>query len=176
MSAVLAYLIFLRLVHIVAAVCWVGGSILYFVFLEPTAKATAPGSQQFMQHLMVRRRFPIYMTVTSQLTVLAGALLYWHNSGGLQLNWITTGTGLTFSLGAALGIVALGVGTFILSPSAKQLGAVGQAIQASGQGPTSAQLAEIGRLQGTMERFGRLDIVLVVGALLAMAAARYVVL
>ena len=36
------YVILLRIVHIFAGVFWVGGMVLFFAFLEPTAKATAP--------------------------------------------------------------------------------------------------------------------------------------
>ena len=43
------YLIVLRLVHIVASVCWAGGAFIFFLFVEPTAKALAPGGQQFVQ-------------------------------------------------------------------------------------------------------------------------------
>ena len=61
MNALLIYLIVLRIVHFVAGTCWVGGAVIYHLLLEPTAKATAPGSRQFMQYFMVRRHYPVYM-------------------------------------------------------------------------------------------------------------------
>jgi hypothetical protein len=74
----LIYLIVLRIVHFVGGTCWMGGAIIYHLFLELTAKATNPGSRQFMQYFIVRRRYPIYMTIASLSTILSGVLLLWH--------------------------------------------------------------------------------------------------
>ncbi len=41
-----------------------------------------------------KRLLPIYMDMISLLTVLAGAILFWNTSGGLQISWVKTGPGI----------------------------------------------------------------------------------
>jgi uncharacterized membrane protein len=173
MSAFLIYLILLRIIHIVAGVCWVGGAIMYTLFLEPAAKATAPGSGQFVQHLISRRHLPVYMSICSLLTVVAGGLLYWHSSGGFNLNWITSGPGSVYTIGSAVAIVVFFVGLFMIKPRAERLSGLGHEIGAAGGVPTPAQTAELQKLGREMTLIGRVDVALLAVALLSMATARY---
>jgi uncharacterized membrane protein len=173
MDADLMYLIGLRIIHIVGGTCWVGGAIIYHLFLEPTAKATAQEGRQFMQYFILRRRYPVYMTVSSLATNLSGALLLWRTSDGLSLNWLTSGPGLVFSLGSALAFVALGMGLFILSPTAKRLVGLGQAIQTAGGPPLPQQVSELHHLETKMSLVGWSEFVLMLMSLMAMTAARY---
>lgn len=173
MNVFLIYLIVLRIIHIVAGVCWVGGAIVYTLFLEPTAKATAPGSGQFMQYFMVRRRYPVFMAVSSLLTVLAGGLLYWHSSGGFNLNWITSGPGSVYTTGSVVAIVVYFIGLFMLKPRADRLGRLGHEIGTNGGAPTPAQAVELQKLSHEMSLLGRVDLALLAIALLAMSTARY---
>ncbi len=167
------YVILLRVVHIFAGVFWVGGGVMLFAFLEPTAKATAPASQKFMQYLMTRQRLNAFLALVSLLTVLAGALLYWRDSGGLQSSWITTPTGVGFTLGAALGISVFIIGFFGIKPNADRLAALGAQIEAAGAPPSAGQVAELGRISQAMSRLSRVDFYLLTLALLMMATARY---
>ncbi len=48
--------ILLRLVHIGSGVLWVGGSVLFFLFIEPTGSELGPDAEKFMQGLIVKRR------------------------------------------------------------------------------------------------------------------------
>ena len=173
MNAFLIYLIVLRIAHFVGGVCWVGGAIIYHLFLEPTAKATTPGSRQFMQYFIVRRRYPIYMTVSSLATILSGALLLWHSSSGLDVNWITSGPGMVLTFGSILGIIALGMGLFIIAPIAKRLMGLGQAIQTAGGPPLPEQMNELHNLETRMSRAGWTEFGVMLVSLLTMAVARY---
>lgn len=170
----ITYLIVLRIVHIVAGVLWVGGAVLFSLFIEPSVKATAPGGQQFMQYFMGRRRFSPFMNLVSGLTVIAGALLFWNKSGGLQWPWIQSGPGLVFTFGAVVGIAVYLLGLFMIRPRAGRMGVLGQAIGANGGVPTSAQAAEMQQLDHELAVIGRVDTVLLIVALVAMAIARYV--
>ncbi len=173
MDVFLIYLIVLRIAHFVGGTCWVGGAIIYHLFLEPTAKATNPGSRQFMHYFIVRRHYPIYMTVSSLATILSGALLLWHNSSGFDVNWVTSGPGVVLTLGSVLGIIALGMGLFILSPTAKRMMGLGQAIQAAGGPPLPEQMSEIHRLETKMSQVGWTEFAVMLVSLLTMAVARY---
>lgn len=166
-------LILLRLVHIVAGVLWVGGAVIHTFFIEPTAKATAPESQKFIQYFMNRRHYSQFMGITSMLTVAAGAVLFWQASGGLQWSWLTSGPGIVYSLGAVHGIAVFILGMVMIKPRAERLGALGAAIGAAGGVPTPGQVAELRKLDGEMTRLGWADFVLLAVALATMATARY---
>ncbi len=159
--------------HVISAVCWAGGSIIYSQFVEPSVKATSPESQKFLQYFMGRRKFSTFMSVVSALTVLAGGLLYWHDSLGLQSNWILSGAGIGFSVGALFGITVLIYGAIALGGPAARIGRIGQDIAAAGGPPSPDQLAELKKLDESMTRAGRLDFVLILLALALMATARY---
>ena len=166
-------ILFLRIVHIVAGVCWVGGAIIHTVFIEPSVKATAPDSGKFMQYLMGQRRFSLFMNVSSGLTVLAGALLYWRASGGFQWPWVQSGPGLVFTIGSVVGIAVYFLGLFMIKPRVDRLGALGQAIAAAGGPPSPAQVAELQKIDKEMSLIGRVDFAMLAIALLTMATARY---
>jgi len=167
------YLIVLRFVHVIASVCWAGGGFIFFLFVEPTAKSMAPMGMQFIQHMTVKRRFSIFMVVSSTLTVLSGALLVWQAASGQWLAWIKTGPGLGFALGSLVGVVVYCVGMFMVNPRALRLAQIGQEIQAAGGPPTPQQGAELQRLDKEMSTYSLIDFVLVALSLALMATARY---
>jgi uncharacterized membrane protein len=166
-------LIILRILHILAGVFWVGSAIFYFLFVEPLVKDLGPAGPRFMQGLIERKRYPLYMNVASALTVVAGALLYWNTSGGLQGAWFRTGAGLGFTIGAAIALVVYLIGFLMIRPRAERLGKLGKQIGQSGGPPTAEQAAELGLLSHQMRAIERVDVILLTLALLAMATARY---
>jgi uncharacterized membrane protein len=172
-SIYLIYLIVLRILHIFGGVFWVGGAIVHVAFIEPTARATAPEGHKFVQYLVGRGRFSLFMNVVSALTVLSGALLYWHASGGLQISWMKFGPGLGYTIGTVVAILVYFLGLLMIRPRADHLGGLGRQIGAAGGVPTSAQLAELHKVNHELTLIGRVDFVLLAVALLAMATARY---
>lgn len=167
------YLLVLRFVHIVASVCWAGGALIFFFFVEPTAKALAPMGSQFVQHMVTKRRYSIFMAMASTLTVLSGALLIWQIAGGRWLDYMSTGPGLGFVLGSVVGALVYLVGMFGVKPRADRMAKIGQEIQAAGGPPTPQQGAELHKLDKEMSTLGLIDIVLVAVSLTLMATARY---
>lgn len=167
------YLLVLRLVHIVASMCWAGGGFIFFLFVEPTAKALSPIGMQFVQHMTVKRRFNAFMAVSSILTVLSGALLFWQVTQGRLIDYMNTGPGLGFTLGSLVGIVVFFVGMFGVSPRATKLAKLGEAIQKAGGPPTPEQGAELQKLDKEMSTYSRIDFGLVAVSLALMGTARY---
>ena len=168
------YLIVLRVVHILAGVFWVGAAILFFFFIEPTANELGPAAGPFMQGMTVKRKMPIVFTAASGLTILAGVLLYWKVSGGFDLDWITSSTGITFTIGGLAAIVAFLGGFFLIKPRVDRMGAIGAAVQQSGGPPSEAQVAELAQIQHSLRRIGLTDLAFLTTAVIAMAIARYV--
>lgn len=136
-------LILLRLIHITAGVLWAGAAIAYFFFVEPAVKGLGPARPKFMQDLIDKLHYPLFMNTVSLLTILAGAALFWHASGGLQPAWITSGPGLGFTIGSITAIVVFGIGFFMIRPRAERLGALGRAIASAGGPPTIEQTVSL---------------------------------
>ncbi len=169
----LTYLLVLRFIHIIASVCWAGGGFIFFLFVEPTAKAMAPTGMQFVQYMVTKRRFSIFMVVSSTLTVLTGALLLWRYASGNWLGYMSTGPGLVFTLGSIAGVVVYFIGMFGVNPRAVKLSKLGQEIQVAGGPPTPEQGALLHKLDREMSALGLADFILVAVSLGLMASARY---
>ena len=167
------YLIVLRFAHVISSFCWAGGGFIFFLFIEPTAKALAPSGMQFVQHMINKRRYNIFMAVSSTLTVLSGGLLLWQLTSGQLSSYVKTGPGLGFALGSIAGIVVYFIGMFGIKPRAEQLGKIGAEIQTAGGPPTPKQTDEMHRLDREMSSLSRIDFWLVGLSLALMATARY---
>jgi uncharacterized membrane protein len=167
------YLIVLRVLHIAAGVFWVGAAALFFFFVEPTVKALGPTGGAFMGHLAQKKKMPAVILASAGLTVLAGILLYLRSSGGFDLDWITSSTGLTFTIGGLAGIAAFLIGLTVVKPAVDLLGALGGEVQASGGQPNEAQAAQLQAVDRKLTTVGRLNMGLLTLAVLAMATARY---
>ena len=163
----------LRIVHIGSGILWVGGAALFSLYIEPTLTSLGPDAEKFINELVEVRKAPIYFATTSTLAVLGGVLLYWRDSNGLQLSWITSPSGLGFTIGGlSAGAAWLG-GNVFTRPAVERVGAIGAEMKAAG-GPPSAEL--IGRLQAAQERLRRIGLItlaLLVVTVIGMASARY---
>lgn len=166
-------LLALRIAHIVAGASWVGGAFLMILIITKTAKAKGKAGEEFLDAAFVANRGARYFELIALTTVLAGAVLYWRASSGLQLAWITSPTGLGFTVGALAAIVSLVWGGSMVGPTTKRLSALGAEVVASGGVPSADQAATIARLQGRLDTFAKTDLVLLTVAVLAMATARY---
>lgn len=169
----LLYLIVLRLVHVLASVCWSGGVLIFFLFIEPTSHALGPAGMAFIQHMVEKRGYSIFMGITSILTVASGALLFWEDASGDWLAWMGTGPGLVFTLGSAVGLVVFSLGMFWVKPRAERAVALAGEIQAGGGVPSAAQGEELGRIGRELSSLGRIEFLLMALSLAAMAVARY---
>lgn len=167
------YLIVLRFIHVVASVCWAGGAFIFFLFVEPTAKAMAPTGMQFVQYMVNKRRYSVFMGISSSLTVLSGALLLWQTGGKNILGYVNTGPGLGFTLGAIVGTLVYFIGMFGVKPRAEKMARLGAEIQAAGGPPTPSQGALLKKLDREMSTIGIADFWLVAVSLALMATARF---
>ena len=165
---------FLRLVHILGGVFWVGSAIFMAAFLGPTVRAIGPAGGQVMQQLAQVRKLPAYMMGSMAATLLSGIALYWRASGGFSNSWPASGPGKTFGLGAVFAIVGATVGVVVSMPAARRLGALAATIAKTGAPPAPDQMAEMQRLQGRMATAAQIAAFLLVLATAAMAVARYV--
>lgn len=168
-----AYVIVLRILHIVAGVFWVGSAAVVTFFLEPAAKELGPAAGPFMGEVSGKRKLPIVISVAGIVNVLAGLLLYWRVSGGLDQAWLTSGPGIGFTVGGIAAIVGLFLGVGFIRPRFARLGAIGAEVQGSGGQPSQAQLQEVQHLNHVLKRLGMTVMSLLTVAVVAMAIARY---
>jgi uncharacterized membrane protein len=159
----------LRAVHILAGVFWVGSSLVFALFVGPAVAATADSGQKVMAHLVTRAAISMRITIAAILTVLAGAWLYWIDSGGLTSAWQRSGPGLGFGIGGLLATIGLVFGIMV-GRNNHILGSLAAEIQGK---PTPEQLGRIQAAQGQLKVVGPISNIALILALLCMATARY---
>ena len=167
-------LIILRLVHVVAGVLWVGGAVFVFRHIEPTAKALGPQAGPFMTRLVETQKIGTYFMIVSGLTVLAGTWLFWINSAGDPMGWITRdATGMAFGIGGLAAWIAFILGAVAVKPAVEEMSAAGAAMRDAGGPPGPELVARMEAAQARMATLGQIDFVLLAIAVVTMATARY---
>jgi hypothetical protein len=163
------YIWLIRIVHIVAGVFWVGGTLTMTFFVAPTIGAIGEAGQKFVGHLMNNLRFSQRMSVAAGLTGLAGILLYWHDSDGFTSAWMHSGAGAGFGIGAAFGVVGFAYGLMVgrVTKSMAQHGG-----QMQGK-PTPEQMTEMKDLQGKQGTYSKIAAATLILSLIFMSIARY---
>jgi uncharacterized membrane protein len=165
------YTIILRLIHIFFGTFWVGTAFFFVLFFEPTITAAGPAGGTVMGRLTLTR-FPMVMASSSILTVAAGFLMYLTDSGGFQINWISTPAGVTMTIGSVAGIIAFLFGLIVQIPASARMAVLQKEIQAAGGPPTPSQMEEMHVLVDRISNASRWGAVLMVIAVLGMAMAR----
>ena len=146
-----------------------GGPVMSMYFLA----AIGPAAQPFMEHLTKRRRIGAYFPIVAALTILAGAALYWRDSNGLDSAWISSPSGLAFTIGGVAAIVAFVGGMILIGPSAAEQAAVQKELAANGGAPSGAHLERLAQADRRMRLASRIDLPLLLLAGLTMAVGRY---
>ena len=160
------YLVWLlRIIHIVAGVVWVGGTLIMTFFIGPTVGATGEAGQKFVGHLMSNLKFSNRMAAASGLTILAGFILYFR--GGAALMESRFGIGL--GIGALFALIGFVAGMFI-GRTIKAMAELGAQMQGK---PTPDQLKEMQALQRRQATVSMISTISVLLATVFMAIARY---
>ena len=163
-----------RILHIGAAAFWVGAAFTFFLFVVPSANALEPpATKKFMDTVTKQRRFPTFVLAATVVTVVAGALLYWRVSGGFRQEWLSSPTGIGFTVGALAGIVSFLIVPAFIAPTIDKLQDLGDRLERERRPPDAAEGAEFGRLSKRLRTVGAVDLVFLSIALLLMATARY---
>src|SRR5256885_6190676 len=101
---------FLRLLHILAGIFWVGATVFLASFLLPAARTVGPTAGPVIAELMGRRRLQLWINVAMVIAILAGFALYGLDSRISGGGFGRSPMGITLGIGALLSIVAAGVG------------------------------------------------------------------
>ena len=166
-------LIVLRLIHVVGGMLWGGAAVLYLFFVKPTVEFIGSAGLEFMEHLAQRRRYPLFMTVTSTLTILSGGMLLWTTSAGLNQNWFRTDAWMGFSIGAGAALVAYLLWRVIGGPTSAKLSQLGEEIATAGRPPSAEQRRTLQAVKTRLASAEKINFIMLAVAMLAMATARY---
>jgi hypothetical protein len=169
------YMVFFRLIHILAGVLWVGGLGLFVLYFQPAAKALGPAAGPMVMELVAKRKLPIYLLALGAITIVAGGFLYWHDWKGvgslgdfLDLTW-----GKTLTAGALAAIIAWLIGLLVVKPTVTKMMGLSAQLAAAGGPPPPERMAEVQGLQLRARRASIAALSFLVFAVLAMSTARY---
>jgi uncharacterized membrane protein len=165
------YLLVLRLVHVVAAIVWGGGALIMEFFIGRSIAGTGESGQKFAQHLMNTVKMHKFMIAAAASTVVAGGLLYWHDSNGLSSAWMHSNAGIGFGIGSFFGLIAFIFGAIFGASNAK-LAQVGAQIQGK---PSDEQMIQIQAIQKRIKTVSPIHVYSMLIAMIFMATARYFV-
>src|SRR5262245_38897298 len=166
-------LLLLRIAHVGGAVLWAGSAVLFLGYVFPSVVALGPPATPMLGQL-IRRRLPLYFAVVSTTTVVAGAALYWRNTGGLQSSVVFTDFGLTFLLGGIAGLIAWFLAVFVVPRALRRVGGARGEIAAAGGTPTPDAAERLHAAEAAMRRLGLVLLALLAFAVVTMSIARYI--
>ena len=161
----------LRIIHIVAGITWVGGTLIMTFFIGPTIGATAEAGQKFIGHLMNNLKFSNRMSAAAGLTILAGFILYWIDSNGFTSAWMSSGAGRGFGIGAGFALLGFVFGLLIgrTTNAMAQLGA-----QFRGK-PSTEQMSQMQSIRKQQATYSNISATALILAVIFMAIARYLI-
>ncbi len=162
-------MVLLRLIHVVGGAFWAGAALVLFFFVTPAIGANGEAGQKFMGYLMGKTRLTMVLASAAGLTILAGAILFWIDSGGFTSAWLGSGPGIGFSLGALSGLIAFIAG-IMAARGNTELAALGQEIQGK---PTAAQSTRLVAIQSRLRITGSINAWFLLLAAALMGMARY---
>lgn len=175
MLATSPFMLVFRFFHIVAGVMWVGSAFLFVGFIGPAAAEVGPAAGPLLTVAVKKRKVAKVITILGITTVLAGWIMWLKDMSnfGSFGDWVTSRFGLVLTIGGVLATVAAYLGAMGVGRNVERMVDLGNEIAASGGPPSAEQQARMDHLGKELERHGKLDLVLLVLAVTAMATARY---
>jgi hypothetical protein len=167
----LYYLILLRLIHIGGGVFWAGVSIYLAAFVLPASRNAGPAGGKFMQQMSLTNKLPLVMIIVPTLTVIAGLLLIWEVSGGLQASWMGSGHGILLQSGATAALISYIIGFTLNRPAIMKMAAIGK--QMAGNPPTETQAIMLGALNKKLTMGTNIIAILLSATVITMSVVRY---
>jgi hypothetical protein len=175
MVATVPFMLVFRFLHIVSGALWVGSAFLFVGIIGPSAAEVGPSAGPLFHVAVKKRKVAKVITGFGAVTVLAGWALWLRDMSGYPSlgDWLSSRFGLVLTIGGTLATITFFVGYFGVGRRVERLVDVGDEVAASGGPPSPEQQAEMDRLGATMERFGKIDLTLLLLAVTAMSTARY---
>jgi uncharacterized membrane protein len=165
-------LVVARIVHVLGGIIWVGSMFFVSTFLAPTVEEMGPEGGKFMA-AMARRNWMIFIPVVAILTMLAGFYLYWGVSSGFESEYMGSGPGMSYGLGATAAILAFIIGMALTRPSMMKLMQLGQQMAGASEADRPRISESMARLRSRSNIGSKAVMTLLLIAALTMAVGRY---
>jgi uncharacterized membrane protein len=163
------YLIWLlRIIHIVAGVFWVGGTLIMTFFIGPTIGAIGEPGQKFIGHLMNNLKFSNRMSIAAGSSVLAGVILYALDARAGSA-WLRSSFAIGLGIGAVFALIGFITGIMI-GRTTKAMAQLGAQIQGK---PSPDQMAQLQAARQRQATFSIVTAAALVLAVIFMSIARY---
>jgi hypothetical protein len=168
-------MIVFRFLHIVSGALWVGSAFLFVGFIGPSAAEVGPSAGPLMSAAVKKRKVATVITILGAVTVTAGWIMWFRDMndyGGIG-SWLDSAFGKGITTGAVLATITFFIGYLGVGRNVERLVSLGDEIATSGGPPSPEQAASLSRIGTALEKHGKLDLVLLLLAVSAMATARY---
>ncbi len=134
-----------------------------------------PSAGPLLHAVVKKRKVPKAITGLSVVTVVAGWVMWSRNltQYGSLGNWVSTEFGLALTIGGVLATVAAIEGSLLVGRNVERLVDLSDEVAASGGPPSPEQQSQIQRVGAEIEKWGKIDLVLLLLAVAAMATASY---
>ena len=164
-----------RLLHIVCGTLWVGSAFLFVGFIGPSAAEVGPSAGPLLHAVVKKRKIPKVITGLGLVTVVAGWIMWFRDMDqyGSLGDWLGSSFGLVLTIGAVLATIAFIEGFLGVGRNVERMVTLSDEIAASGGPPSAEQQSQIEQLGAHLEKFGKIDLVLLLLSVMAMATARY---
>ena len=164
-----------RFLHIVAGVLWVGAAFLFVGFIGPSAAEVGPSAGPLLNAVVKKRKVAKVITGLGFTTVIAGWVLWFRDMSQFDSfgDWISSSFGIALTIGGVLATIAAFEGSIGVGRNVERLVDLGNEIGASGGPPSPEQQSRMDQLGHDLERNGKIDLLLLLLAVTAMATARY---
>ena len=169
------FMLVFRFLHIVAGVLWVGSAFLFVGFIGPSAAEVGRSSGPLLHAAVKGRKVAKVITGLGIVTVLAGWVMWLRNMDQYPSvgDWVGSDFGLGLTIGGVLATTSLILGYLGVGRNVERLVDLMDDVAASGGPPSPERQSQLQRVGTELEKFGKIDLVLLLLAVTAMATARY---
>ena len=175
MLAANGVMIVLRTLHIVCGALWVGSAFLFVAIIGPSAAEVGPSAGPLLAVAVKKRKVTKVIDGLAAITVIAGWLMWLKDGSDFPSygDWITSSFGFALTLGAIAASVTLFIGHLGVGRNVERLVDLGGEVAASGGPPSPDQQSRLDALGAAIKKFGQIDLVLLLIAVVMMSTARY---
>ena len=166
-------ILILRVIHIVGGIFWLGSGLFTTFFLIPALGRLGPAAAGPLMGALQQRRLFTILPVVAVLTIVSGTRLLQIVSGGFTPAYIASRTGQTLLWSGVAAVIAFVLSLLVARPAAVRSGQLGASLATLPEAERAARASEAERLRRRSGVASTVAMVLLIGAAVGMAVARY---
>lgn len=167
-----AEILVLRIVHILGGIFWLGSALFTTFFLIPALGRVGPQAAGPVMGALQQRRLFTVLPVVALLTIISGARLL-HISAGFAPGYLDSRTGQTLLWSGIAAVITFLLSLLVVRPAVVRSAQIAASLATMPDAERAARSSEVERLRRRSSIAGNVAIVLLVGAAIGMAVARY---